>query len=160
MASRVSGGLSAVALVAMALALGAPTAGAAIPNGTITSSTGWSSVATLARNVTVSHKTIRVSGYGGTRVLTKITWVIGSPYISLTAGAVLPRLYGPVQHSFAEGKISALGSKRSVFAGINGNTFCGGCARNGQDLLHGLLIHNRRILANGSGPGVGYGPGG
>ena len=143
------------------MALLVPAADAAAPVGSITSQTGWKLVVRLGRNLTVSHKTITVAGYRGTRTLTKITWMLGSPRVSLTAAAVVPSRYGPTLHSFAEGRISRLARhSRTLVAGINGDTFCAGCAGNGGDLLHGLLIHNRRLLADGSGPGVGYLAGG
>jgi hypothetical protein len=144
-----------------AVALLAPAADAAAPVGSITSQTGWRLVARLGRNLTVSHKTITVAGYRGTRTLTKITWLLGSPRVSLTAAAVAPRGYDGSENSFAEGRISGLARhSRTLVAGINGDTFCPGCARNGGDLLHGLLIHSRRLLTDGSGPAVGYLAGG
>jgi hypothetical protein len=152
--------LSLAACAGAGLALCGPAAGASVPAGTITAQSGWRVVAHLAKNVTVSRKTITVAGYRGTRTLTKIAWIAGNPHVSLSASAVVPSRYGAAEHSFGEGRISALRRSRSVFAGINGDTFCPGCARDGGDLLHGLLVHNRRILATGAGPAVGYGPNG
>ncbi len=72
--------------------------------------------------------------------------------------------YGPAQHSFQEGQISALGRSLSALAGINGDTFCSRCANNRGDTLHGLLVHGRRIyatgFADGYNPEVGYLPAG
>ena len=149
--------LAAISLLA-ALAV-VPAAGAAA-TGTITSQTGWSTVATLAPGVTVSRNVITVSGYSGKRTLTRVSWALGNSHVGLDATPVALSRYGPAQHSFGEGRISSLGASSSALAGINGDTFCSGCARNGGDLLHGLLVHGRRIYATGSGPEVGYTPGG
>ena len=132
-----------------------PTAGAAV-TGTITSQTGWRTLATLAPGVTVSRNVISVAGYSGQRTLTRVSWALGDSHIRLDATPVAVSRYGPAQHSFGEGRISSLGAASSALAGINGDTFCPGCARNGGDLLHGLLVHNRRIYATGNGPEVGY----
>jgi hypothetical protein len=132
-----------------------PTAGAAT-TGTITSQTGWTTLATLAPGVTVSRNVITVAGYSGQRTLTRVSWTLGNGHVRLDATPVAVSRYGASQHSFAEGRISNLGASSSALAGINGDTFCSGCARNGGDLLHGLLVHDRRIYATGAGPEVGY----
>ena len=149
--------LAAACIVASLAAV--PSAGAAT-SGTITSQTGWSTVTSLAPGVTVSRKQITVSGYSGTRTLTRVSWSLGNKHVRLDATPVAISRYGAGQHSFGEGKISNLGASSNALAGINGDTFCAGCARNGGDLLHGLLVHKRRIYATGSGPEVGYTAGG
>jgi hypothetical protein len=126
-------------------------------NGPITSQTGWKTVRTLARGVVEQRDTISVSGYGP-RELTRISWTIGNSHVSLDATAVVPRGYTPTNHSLAEGRISSYGASVNALAGINGDTFCQSCAGNGNDLLHGMLVHNRRLYTFGSGPEVGYTP--
>jgi hypothetical protein len=148
----------AAACIAASLAA-VPSAGAAT-SGTITSQTGWSTVTTLAPGVVVSRKQITVSGYSGTRTLTRVSWPLGNSHVRLDATPVAVSRYGGAQHSFGEGQISNLGASSNSLAGINGDTFCAGCANNGGDLLHGLLVHRRKIYATGSGPEVGYTPGG
>ena len=146
-------GIAVLALVATA------PAGSSV-SGTITAQTAWSSLGTLAPGVTVSRKLITVSGYGGQRTLTRISWALGNSHVALDAAPVAPSGYGASQHSFAEGVVSSYGRATGALAGINGDTYCGGCARNGGDTLHGLLVHNRRIYATGAGPELGYTPGG
>lgn len=147
-----------VGLAGMALAT--PSAGGAAVSGTITSQTAWSPVATLAPGVTVTSKVIGVAGYRSSRTLTRVSWPLGQKHVTLVAAPVAPAGYGPLQHSFAEATVSGFGRSIGALAGINGDTFCAGCANNGGDTLHGLLVHNREIYANGSGPEVGYTPGG
>ncbi len=141
-------------------ALTAVPSASASGSGAITSQTGWSTVATLAPGVTVSRKQVTVSGYSGARTLTRVSWALGNTHVGLAATPVAISGYGGAEHSFREGRISSLGASLNALAGINGDTFCGGCANNGGDLLHGLLVHNRSIYATGSGPEVGYTPGG
>jgi hypothetical protein len=137
-----------------------PSAGASVASGTITAHSGWSRVATLAPGVTVSRATVTVAGYRGGRTLTRVSWTLGDRHVALDAVPVAPTGYGPAQHSFAEGMVSSYGQLTAALAGINGDTFCAGCAANGNDILHGLLVHDREIYATGSGPEVGYLPGG
>ncbi len=148
-------------LVGLAVtALAVPSAGDAAVSGTITSQTAWAPVATLAPGVTVTRKVIGVAGYNGTRTLTRVSWPLGQSHVLLAADPVAPGGYGPLQHSFAESTISSFGRSIGALAGINGDTFCAGCANNGGDTLHGLLVHNRQIYADGAGPEVGYTAGG
>jgi hypothetical protein len=147
-----------VGLAATALAV--PSAGGAAVSGTITSQTAWAPVATLAPGVTVTRKVIGVAGYNGSRTLTRVSWPLGESHVLLTAAPLAPGGYGPLQHSFAEATVSGFGRSIGALAGINGDTFCPGCANNGGDTLHGLLVHNRQLYANGAGPEVGYTPGG
>jgi hypothetical protein len=155
--------LALFVVVAAALAV-VPTGGASVMPGAVTAQTGWSSLGTLAPGVSVSRKVVTVAGYGGSRTLTRISWPLGDSHVTLDAGPINPSGYGPSQHSFAEGSISGFGRATGGLAGINGDTFCGGCANNGNDTLHGVLVHNRRIYATGagqgSGPEVGYTPAG
>lgn len=149
--------LPAVILVTAFTAVPSASASA---SGTITAQTAWTTVATLAPGVTVSRKQVTVSGYSGARTLTRVSWSLGNSHVRLSATPVSISGYGPAEHSFREGRISNLGASSNALAGINGDTFCQGCANNGGDLLHGLLVHNRRIYATGSGPEVGYTSGG
>jgi hypothetical protein len=137
-----------------------PSAGASVSAGTVVAQSGWSSLGSLAPGVAVSRKTVTVAGYRGSRTLTRVSWRIGNSHVGLDAAPVVAGGYGPLQHSFAEGQISSYGRSTSALAGINGDTFCGGCANNGNDTLHGLLVHDRMIYATGRGPEVGYTPGG
>jgi hypothetical protein len=137
-----------------------PSSGASVVSGTLTSQSAWSTLGTLAPGVTVSRKVVTVAGYGGSRTLTRVSWPIGDSHLTLDAAPIAPNGYGPAQHSFAEGTISGFGRSTAALAGINGDTFCGGCANNGGDTLHGLLVHDRRIYATGAGPEVGYSAGG
>ena len=150
---------SAVLFALVLLVVGTQSAGAAA-TGTITSSGRWVKVATLARGVTLSRRSVTVSGYPGKRLLTRVSWPLGDRHVRLTATPVVLSQYSGVAQSFAEGKISSLGGAIHALAGINGDTYCQRCARNGGDTLHGLLVRNRRIYASGAGPEVGYLPGG
>jgi hypothetical protein len=133
-----------------------PQAGASVPMGTITGQTSWSKLAVLAPHVSVTRKQMTVAGYHGARTLTRISWSLGNSHVRLDAAPVVMRAYGASQHSFGEGRISAYAPSFPAIAGINGDTYCQRCANNGGDLLHGLLVHHRRIYATGSGPEVGY----
>ena len=157
--------LRRAACVALLVVTVAPSAGASSTTGTITSQTAWSNVAGLGSGVTVSRKQVALSGYGGNvRTLTRVAWTLGTPNLSLDATPVKVAGYSGAQHSFSEGQISVLGKSLPALAGINGDTFCGSCAGNGGDTLHGLLVHGRRIFAtgfgDGFGPEVGYLPAG
>lgn len=143
-------------VVALGCLLVVPQAGASVPTGTITAQTAWSRVAKLAPKVNVSRKQVTVAGYSGPRTLTRISWTIGNTHVRLDASPVVTSGYGASQHSFKEGRISAYGPSFPAIAGINGDTYCERCANNGGDLLHGLMVRQRRIYATGSGPEVGY----
>jgi hypothetical protein len=143
-------------VVVAACLLVVPQAGASVPMGTITAQTGWSKLAQLAPHVTVSRKQVTVAGYSGPRTLTRVSWTLGNSHVRLDASPVVASSYGAGQHSFREGRISAYVPSFPAIAGINGDTFCQGCANNGGDLLHGLMVRNRRIYATGGGPEVGY----
>jgi hypothetical protein len=134
------------------------TASAGASTGAITSRTGWTTTARLANGVVEQQAMIDVAGYGE-RTLTRVTWRIGNPHVRLDAAPALGG-YTASDHGFGEGRISNYGAATHALAGINGDTFCEGCASGGGDLLHGLLVHNRRIYAFGSGPEVGYAPSG
>jgi hypothetical protein len=149
----------AVLLALALLVVGTPAAGATA-TGTITSSGRWVKVATLARGVTLSRRWVTVSGYAGKRDLTRVSWPLGDRHVRLDATPVVASHYSGVYQSFAEGKISSLGASVRALAGINGDTYCQRCARNGGDTLHGLLVRKRQIYASGAGPEVGYLPGG
>jgi len=149
----------AVLLSLVLLAVGTQSADATA-TGTITASGRWVKVATLARGVVLSRRTVTVSGYAGKRVLTRVAWPLGDRHVRLGATPVVGSQYNGVYQSFGEGKISSLGRSIRALAGINGDTYCQHCGRNGGDTLHGLLVHNRRIYASGAGPEVGYLPGG
>lgn len=128
-------------------------------SGTIVSQSGWRTIATLGTGVVEQRETVNVSGYGD-RTLTRISWTIGTRGVRLDAGPVVPGGYDPRNHSFREGRISSYAPSVGAVSGMNGDTYCPGCAPNGNDTLHGLLVHARLIYAFGSGPEVGYTAGG
>ncbi len=128
-------------------------------SGTVVSQSGWRTIATLGPGVVEQRETVNVSGYGD-RTLTRVSWTIGDPGVRLDAGPVVPSGYDPHNHSFREGRISSYSASTGAVSGMNGDTYCPGCAPNGNDTLHGLLVHAGLIYAFGSGPEVGYLPGG
>lgn len=138
-----------------------PSATAGVVSGTITHASGWHRIATLAPGVSVQRETISVAGYRGLRTLTRIVWTLGDSHLSLGAGPAAPSSYDGGDESFGEAPISQYGRDLGALAGINGDTYCEWCGRNG-DTLHGLLVRNRLIYAVGDGtnPEVGYTSGG
>jgi hypothetical protein len=145
------GGTALFALSPSSASVGAGT-------GQITKQSGWVTIASPKPGVHVQRKTIWVSGYHGSRTVTRVTWPIGNTHVSVDAMPL--GTYRSSDAGFGGSRIGALSGQNGFIAGINGDTFTGGWTC-GYCHVHGLFVHDRMIRNFGTqGPAVGFSPNG
>ena len=145
------GGTALFALAPSPASVGAGT-------GRITKQSGWVTITSPRPGVHVQRKTIWVSGYGGARTITRVTWPIGNGHVSLDAQPL--GAYRSSDAGFGGSRISAQFGQGGFIAGINGDTFTGSWVCS-YCHVHGLFVHDRQIKNFGDqGPGVGFTPSG